>query len=238
AADNRGTIEIAVRDSGIGIPPDKLGAIFESFSQVDQSTTRQFGGTGLGLTICKRLAVAMGGDIRVTSTVGEGSTFAVVFPCHAAGESFWPQLDAGAGETPCCIVDVTGEATAEALGAYFAASGFTIARRSFAGDVRIVCADPEHIDAYATHPARPVRLALAAFGHDVEASAGNAAATVARPVLRSEIEALLACVVRGERIVPTSGAATSSAARPAPFASFSVLVADDNVVNREVAQEA
>ena len=238
AAADRGAIEIAVRDSGIGIPPDRLDSIFESFSQVDQSTTRQFGGTGLGLTICKRLAVAMGGDIRVTSTVGEGSTFSVVFPCRGAGQSFWPRLDAGAGDAPCCIVDVTGEATTETLAAYLAASGFEVARRAFAGDVRIVFADPSRIEAYATHPARPVLIALADFGHDGAASPGLAAATVVRPVLRSEIEALLACIVRGAAIVPASGAAKASTARPAPFAPFNVLVADDNVVNREVAHEA
>ena len=238
AAADRGAIEIAVRDSGIGIPPDKLDSIFESFSQVDQSTTRQFGGTGLGLTICKRLAVAMGGDIRVASTVGEGSTFSVVFPCRAAGESFWPRLAAGAGDAPCCIVDVTGEATTETLAAYLVASGFEVARRAFAGDVRVVWADPARIEAYVTHPARPVLIALADFGHDGEASPGPAAATVARPVLRSEIEALLACIVRGEAIVPTGGAARSSTVRPVPFAPFNVLVADDNVVNREVAHEA
>jgi CheY-like chemotaxis protein/two-component sensor histidine kinase len=73
-------VKVSVTDSGIGVPSDKLPLLFQKFSQVDSSTTRQFGGTGLGLAICRELAQLMGGNVWAESLLGVGSTFFVSLP--------------------------------------------------------------------------------------------------------------------------------------------------------------
>ncbi len=73
--EHRVLLHARVRDTGIGIPPDKVNTIFEAFQQADGSTSRKYGGTGLGLSICKQLASMMGGNAWVESEVGKGSTF-------------------------------------------------------------------------------------------------------------------------------------------------------------------
>jgi PAS domain S-box-containing protein len=84
-------LEFTIRDTGIGIPPERVDRLFKAFSQVDSSTTRKYGGTGLGLAICERLTQLMGGDIRVESTQGQGSAFIFTIETQAA---------AGLGDQP------------------------------------------------------------------------------------------------------------------------------------------
>jgi CheY-like chemotaxis protein len=85
-------MSFGVEDTGIGIPRDKLDTVFEVFTQADGSHTRKYGGSGLGLTITKRLAEILGGRLTVTSKEGQGSTFLLVIPV-GVGESMEGFLD-------------------------------------------------------------------------------------------------------------------------------------------------
>ncbi len=91
AAQRGDLVEFAVRDTGRGIPQDKLEAIFGRFSQVDSSDTREKGGTGLGLAICRGLIERMDGRIWVESTLGEGSTFRFELPAEEPAEQALPE---------------------------------------------------------------------------------------------------------------------------------------------------
>ena len=82
---DRTTVQMTISDTGIGMSPEQLGRLFHAFSQADASTTKKFGGTGLGLAITRHFCRLLGGDISVTSQVGEGSTFTIVIPDQAAG---------------------------------------------------------------------------------------------------------------------------------------------------------
>jgi CheY-like chemotaxis protein len=91
-------IRIEVKDTGLGIAPEHLKRLFEKFTQADATTTRKYGGTGLGLSICRDLVELMGGEIRVASSLGEGTTFTVRLPLQPAEQQ--PRQAGAATPTP------------------------------------------------------------------------------------------------------------------------------------------
>ncbi len=103
------TLELIISDTGIGIEPDHLDQIFDPFWQVEQKATRRAGGTGLGLSVSRRLARLLGGDVLVTSEPGKGSSFTVLLPVGAGPESH------GAVSAEATAPAKTGEPSAYAL---------------------------------------------------------------------------------------------------------------------------
>ncbi len=94
-------MSLEIQDTGVGIPPERIDAVFEAFQQADNSTSRQFGGTGLGLTITRSLARCMGFDVRVVSTLAVGSTFSLVLSPETdvlVGRAVVPQGETAAGD--------------------------------------------------------------------------------------------------------------------------------------------
>ncbi|MDB5095758.1 MAG: Signal transduction histidine kinase [Cyanobacteria bacterium RYN_339] len=110
-----------VRDTGIGMSPEQQRTLFEEFTQADASTTRRFGGTGLGLALCRHFVELLGGEITVTSALGSGSTFTVQLPLADAA----PVVTPGRGPTVLVIDD--DPAARELMARYLSREGYRVA---------------------------------------------------------------------------------------------------------------
>ena len=258
--DDSARLRFSVVDTGIGIPADKHQAIFEAFTQADASTTRQFGGTGLGLTISSQLVRMMGGTITVDSTPGRGSTFSFDLPVKVQNEEVQKRL----GRVPTAveglqILVVDDNATNRVV--------LQEMLRSWAMRPTI-CVGPAHALAQleaAASARRPFRLALVdghmpemdgvkfaasirhhagldgpifmlssdlGIGEPAKARSAGIALTLAKPIKQSELlEAIVA--VLGKAADPV----TEDVPPPGPQSvRLRVLLAEDNPVNQLVAR--
>jgi PAS domain S-box-containing protein len=253
-------LHFAVRDTGIGIPNDRIDRLFESFTQVDASTTRRYGGTGLGLAISKRLSEMMGGTMWVESEVGKGSAFHFTVKAQAAAS---PELVYARGEHAqlagkrLLVVDdnaVNREVVkrqASSWGMVLRDTGSPTEalewiRRGDPFDAAILDMQMPEMDGFALareirryRDARALRLVmLTSLGRrreDVDVGA-DFAAQLTKPIKASQLyEALISAFGEmPEKVRPLDagvGHGTVSASR----APLQILVADDNAVNQQLA---
>ncbi len=254
-------IHIAVQDTGIGIPQDRLDRLFQSFSQVDASTTRRYGGTGLGLAISKRLAEIMGGEIWVESAPDVGSTFHVTIRAQAVPtprrvylRGLQPQLSG-----KCVLVVDDNEINRRILLHQLRSWGMLATavesgeiameyiRRSQTYDVAILDMHMPGMDgaqlALAIH-ALPERcnlplVLLTSLGRR-EGNLGEFASYLTKPVKPSQLyDVLMSILAQQMGPVPGEEAPHSNAPRLDPHMALEhplrILLAEDNLVNQKVA---
>jgi signal transduction histidine kinase/ActR/RegA family two-component response regulator len=224
---------IAVRDTGIGIAPERIGSLFEPFTQADSSTTRKFGGTGLGLAICRRLSEAMSGRAWAESRLGEGSTFHVTLKLAEAPEARVSGDPDVAGKR--VLVASPHEPTRRMLAGQLAALGATGVACASAEDVsRELASSPADAviveDALSAGASRVAgatpRVRLVLPWESPSASGGDLRAPVRRSDVARALRGVWGAAERSSRPTPSH---VGLAGGPP-----SVLVAEDNPVNQRV----
>ena len=249
-------LKFSVRDTGIGIAPEVQSRIFESFTQADQSTSRRFGGTGLGTTIARQLASLMGGEIGLESAVGLGSTFWFEIALDKQAE----RQGAGSGELAGARILLVGFPAAQRDPLETALSSWGAAPVAVAsveeGVARLVAeislAKPYHSvliyssggDAKlaqrfrraAPHPAPPAVLAVPGEAHVArfEALQAGFAAVLELPFEKRQLFNVLHSVSASEELQEGVFRLRDYARRGAEPAKLRLLAADDNPTNREV----
>ena len=240
ANDSEVNLVFSVRDTGIGIPLDRQGRMFDAFTQADASTTRQFGGTGLGLAISRRLARLMGGDVTFRSVPGEGSTFRFVV---RVGVADTPQKGIPREEQVRLRVGVVEASplSRQSLVSLVRRLGhepIAAVRPDGLGGERldfVILGGRSREDVEALRRALPVPVARLPMVAAVPLGAGDVpgfAVRVEKPIKRAALERAVARVVKtinDEEPVSAQRMVTLAGPRP-----LRILVAEDHLVNQRV----
>ena len=254
-------VEFHVRDTGIGIPADKQAGIFDAFSQADSSTSRQFGGVGLGLAICRQLADMMGGAISVRSEAGSGAEFLFCVPLECG------EAPAAAAPAPLSVLVVDDNPTVRAaLRAACAGFGWRCDCADGAGqalpllrdsvrdglpyDLLLLDRDMPHVDGPAmlaqihasmALPLPPVLMMTAEHrAAELAQQAGplGLAGVLSKPLtparLRERVAALLSGA--GDDDAAAAGAPAPHSPLHGRLAGMRILLVEDNEINQEVAE--
>lgn len=225
-------LHVEVQDTGIGIPPEAQTKIFESFSQAESSTSRQYGGTGLGLTITARLVEMMGGKVWVKSEPGEGSTFHFTFAYRPAQTRVDPLEQAirdavkGVRTQVVCRHPVHRqnlEDTLTSWGAELLGEG--------SADLVVV----DGLSSLEGRLASLVLLTSESLQHDIAAARSRGCRShLVKPFKRTELRASLLRLLHPEKAEELLGSETEIHALT--FPNLRVLVTDDNPINRKLAR--
>jgi signal transduction histidine kinase/CheY-like chemotaxis protein len=245
-AERADEIAISVRDTGIGISAEDRSRVFLEFEQADSSSTRKYGGTGLGLTISKRIVESMGGAISLESTPGEGSTFRVIIPLPRSSET---------DEPPLTVPNLTGEDILIVTPGAIEASLIARHLQRWGARTKTV---PDEMVAAALLPEQAWTAVLVdhALGTAVSEAVARLTSKVQRrivlvtPAMRGDLAALKAAGFSGYLIKPVRAAslaarfsagdafdssageeATEPAHEVRPGSRLSILVAEDNEIN-------
>jgi signal transduction histidine kinase/DNA-binding response OmpR family regulator/HPt (histidine-containing phosphotransfer) domain-containing protein len=261
--EQRVRLQITIRDSGIGIPLDAQQRIFDQFSQADGSTTRKYGGTGLGLTICRRLVELMGGTIGVESEAGKGALFCVELELERGASRLAESPGDAARELEhvrILLVD-DNPTNLEILERRFTAWGMHVTSTSSAGEalaaMRSACAEGKGFEIAVLDMHMPqidglqlarlirkepelaaTRLIMLTSSYAVADATARGKAGILRciykPVRQTELRAVVVSVLKGQPA--PSEAEDEAPAYPSFRRTDRILLAEDNPVNQQVSQ--